>query len=216
MRSLSSGTERRLGEDRRQDRRRSAGSLFATIAAVVQIRSLCALIIGVWLGAGILADVAVTQNFQAVDRFLAGHSAQETALERPLLRRNAAEENAWIFTNWERAELVLGVGLLFCLLREGHSRRLAALCLAMVAMVAAEHFFLTDAIIELGRRVDDLAPTDPAVQHFWILHGIYSGLDLLKLAVGFGLAVSLTYERKARPASERAGIGQKTGLMARG
>jgi hypothetical protein len=184
---------------------------------VVQYRNLCALTLGIWLGAGILADVAVTQNFQAVDRFLAGRSAQEAAVERPLLRRNAAEENAWIFTNWERAELVLGAGLFFCFLADGHSRKLLpALCLAMVAMVAAEHFFLTDAIIELGRRVDDLAPSDPAVRHFWILHGLYSGLDLLKLAVGFGLAVSLTYERKARMASESAGFGQKTGLMTRG
>ncbi len=106
--------------------------------------------------------------------------------------------------------MVLGVGLLFCLLKGRAIRAGLPLSASRWSPWWRRSIsFSTDAIIELGRRVDDLAPTDPAVQHFWILHGIYSGLDLLKLAVGFGLAVSLTYERKARPASERAGIGQK-------
>jgi len=193
---------------------------------VVSYRGLCSLTLGIWLGAAIFADVAVTQNFQTVDRFLSstgqvagtGRTAGRTA-ERALLRRNAAEENAWIFENWERVELVLGAALFVFLLQDNASRKLwPGLCLAMIAMVAAEHFFLTESINELGRRIDDLPATDPLVRRFWIMHGLYSGLDLLKLAVGFGLAAGLNFQRKLRPAGEgeTAGIGHKTGLMARG
>src|ERR1700691_898625 len=122
--------------------------------------------IGAWLGAGILADVAVTQNFQAVDRFLQapGSVSASVALntvgrdkERFILRRNAGEENNWIFLNWERVELALG-GLLFLLLVFGErpQKLLLALCAAMFLIVAAEHFFLTPVIADLGRKVDDL------------------------------------------------------------
>ena len=115
--------------------------------------------------------------------------------------------------------MVLGAALFVFLLQDNASRKLwPGLCLAMIAMVAAEHFFLTESINELGRRIDDLPATDPLVRRFWIMHGLYSGLDLLKLVVGFGLAAGLNFQRKLRPAGEgeTAGIGHKTGLMARG
>jgi hypothetical protein len=196
------------------------------------------LTLGIWLGASILADVAVTQNFQAVDRFLSNPSTPAAAAqidrtgraaERALLRRNAAEENAWIFINWERAELALGVVLLFLLVAGGRAGKLLpTLCIAMIAMVAAEHFFLTDSINELGRRVDDLPASDPAVRRFWIMHGFYSGLDLLKLAVGFLLAASLTLQKQTSdapvgpaaspPLPEKTSrpLPEKTGLLTRG
>ena len=120
--------------------------LFATIANVIQYRRLAALLLGAWLGASVLADVAVTQNFQTVDRFLQkpGSVSTLTALrdiprdrERFLLRRNAAEENNWIFLNWERVELILGA-LLFLLLLFGErpQRLLMAACGAMFLIVA--------------------------------------------------------------------------------
>src|SRR5579863_8381418 len=81
---------------------------------VIHYRSLTVCLLGVWLGASILADVAVTQNFQAVDRFLPsiGMDQSGRASQRILMRRNAADENAWIFLNWERAEFLIGAVLL--------------------------------------------------------------------------------------------------------
>ena len=95
---------------------------------MIQFRRLAALLIGAWLGAGILADVAVTQNFQAVDRFLQAPGSVSTSLalnavgrdkERFILRRNAGEENNWIFLNWERVELRCSGAALFLLLLFG-------------------------------------------------------------------------------------------------
>ena len=71
--------------------------------------------------------------------------------ERFILRRNAGEENNWIFLNWERVELALG-GLLFLLLLFGEKpqKLLLVLCAAMFLIVAGEHFLLTPLIIDLG------------------------------------------------------------------
>jgi hypothetical protein len=173
---------------------------------VIQYRRLAALLIGAWLGAGILADVAVTQNFQAVDRFLQapGSVSASAALnavgrdkQRFILRRNAGEENNWIFLNWERIELALG-GLLFLLLLFGErpQKLLIVLSAAMFLIVAGEHFYLTPLITDLGRRVDDLPAADPDVKTFWVLHGIYSGLDILKILLGLAFAVRLAIKRK--------------------
>ncbi len=164
---------------------------------------------GAWLGASILADVAVTQNFQTVDRFLdspgsVGTSAALHAISRDrarfILRRNAAEENNWIFLNRERVELALG-GLLFLLLLFGErpQRLMIGMCVAMFLIVAAEHFALTPVITELGRRVDDLPATDPDSRKFWMLHGVYSGLDILKMLVALAFAVRLAVKRKPDP-----------------
>lgn len=173
---------------------------------MIQYRRLQAILLGAWLGAGILADVAVTQNFQTVDRFLAAPGNTATAIrlteigrvrERVILRRNAGEENNWIFENWERVEIFMGIGL-FLLLAFGDRPQQLTLALAatMLVIVVAEHFLLTPQIIDLGRRIDDLPPADPATKKFWMLHGFYSGLDILKLLTAFGIAARITVKRK--------------------
>lgn len=193
---------------------------------VIQYRRLAALLLGVWLGASVLTDVAVTQNFQTVDRFLqrpgtvstsAALSAVGRDRERFILRRNAGEENNWIFMNWERVELALG-GLLFLLLLFGDKpqRLLLALCAAMFLIVTVEHFLLTPRIIDLGRRVDDLPATDPDSKKFWMLHGIYSGVDILKMLIAMAFAVRLSIRRKPDVehfAREYAALGVKGNSM---
>lgn len=181
----------------------------ATIADVVQYRRFTAFLMGIWLGASILADVAVTQNFQTVDRFLdkPGDVATSVELnqigrerERALLRRNAAEENAWIFINWERAEIALGLLVAMVLLFGDNPGKLpVSICLAMLLIVAVQHFYLTPQIVDFGRTVDNLPVTDPQSRRFWMLHGIYTSLELVKLALGFGFAARLTIRRKLDP-----------------
>ena len=173
---------------------------------MIQYRRIPAILLGIWLGAGILADVAVTQNFQTVDRFLAdpGNTATSIRLaeigrarERVILRRNAGEENNWIFENWERVEIFVGAGLFLLLAFGERPHKLTlGLAAAMLVIVAAEHFLLTPQIIDLGRRIDDLPPADPATKKFWMLHGFYSGLDILKLLAGFGMAARIIVKRK--------------------
>jgi hypothetical protein len=172
---------------------------------MIRYRRLSALLLGFWLGASILTDIAVTQNFQAVDRFLdapgnAGTSAELNAMgrarERVILRRNAGEENNWIFLNWERVEFAIGGGLFLLLFFGDKPQKLPlALSVVLLAIVAAEHFLLTPRITDLGRIVDDLPAADLQYKTFWTLHGLYSGLDILKLLAMLGLAACLSIAR---------------------
>jgi hypothetical protein len=174
---------------------------------VTGYRRLSILLLGAWLGAGIFTDLAVTQNFRTVDRFLDSSqlNGAERARERIVLRRNAAEENNWIFQNWERLEFALGGVVLLLLLFGGQPGKSSiALSLALPAIVAVEHFLLTPRIIDLGRIVGDLQPTDPAARTFWMLHGWYGGLDILKILVGLGLAAVLVI----RPETEREPVAR--------
>jgi hypothetical protein len=71
-----------------------------------------------------------------------------------------------------------------------------ALSLAMLAIVGVEHFFLAPRIAEAGRIIDDLPASAPERSQFWMLHGAYSGLDILKMLIGFVFAVRLAMKRK--------------------
>lgn len=176
---------------------------------MIQYRRLAALVLGTWLGAGVFADVAVTQNFQTVDRFLVQPGSAVIAAElnksgrereRSILRRNAGEENNTIFENWERVELVIGCAL-FALLLYGARPQLPLLSGAalMLVIVTAQHFFVSPEITALGRKLADLPADDPLVARFWTLHGLYSGSEILKLLVGMALAARLAFRRKRDP-----------------
>jgi hypothetical protein len=173
---------------------------------VIQYRRVGAVLLGFWLGAGVFADIAVTQNFATVDRFLAapGNILAATELtkigrerERVILRRNAGEENNFIFENWERAEFFIGAALLFVLAFGGRPDKLMlALTLAMPITVAVQHFYLSPQVTDLGRRIADLPPKHPLNTTFWTFHGIYSGVEILKLLLGAGLALRFSIRRK--------------------
>jgi hypothetical protein len=175
----------------------------------IQYRRVAAILLGVCLGAGIFADVAVTQNFQTVDRFLAAPGSIGTSVElnaigrdraRNILRRNAAEENNFLFENWERAEIVLGIGLLATLFfGERPQKGMLVAALSMWLIVAVQHFFLSPNVAEMGRKMADVPDDAALVKKFWIFHGIYSGSEILKLLVGFGLGVRLSLRRRADP-----------------
>jgi hypothetical protein len=174
---------------------------------VIQYRRLAAILLGVWLGAGIFADLAVTQNFQTVDRFLAAPGSIGTSVElnrtgrdhaRLILRRNAGEENNFLFQNWERGEIILGIALLATLFFGGRPQKLMlAGALSMLLIVAVQHFFLSPEVTDMGRKLADLPDDAVLTKRFWMFHGIYSGSEILKLLVGFALAVRLCIRRKS-------------------
>jgi hypothetical protein len=176
---------------------------------VIQYRRIAALLLGIWLGAGIFADIAVLQNFRTVDRFLSDPGTVKTAtdlhkigrpLERELLRRNAAEENNYLFENWEWTELFLGVGLLATLFfGERPNKLMMSAALTMWVIVMVQRFGLTPQVTELGRRIADLPAGDPLNRTFWTFHGLYSGAEVLKLGVGMALAARLSVRGRPDP-----------------
>jgi hypothetical protein len=176
---------------------------------VIQFRRLAALLLGAWLGGSILIDVVATENFNTIDPFLQtpGNVSASAELNkigrdqaRLLLRRNAGEENTWIFINWERIEVALaGVLFLVLLFGERPQKLLMALCLGMVAVIGGQHFFLLPQIADLGRKVDYLPASDPDSVKFWKFHGIYAGLEIAKIVLGIVFAARLAFRFRPDP-----------------
>lgn len=175
-----------------------------------QIQGLAVLVLGLWLGAGIFADIAVTRNFNTIERFLANPGTVATAgeidaigheREREILRRNAAEENNGIFHDWERAELAIGAVLIALLALDRSPAVDLAIAAAMIAIVGVQSLALSPRIATLGRLIPAMPPGDPAVAHFWTMHGIYSGSEILKLIFGFALSLRLCVSKPAHAAA---------------
>ena len=169
-------------------------------------------VLGVWLMGSICTSIVATQNFYTVDRLLAnqdGHGAFAAMVQklgqpaaRELLRYLSSELNRLYFQIWNGAQLVLGAMALW-LLADSRKQDAAFTCVAgMTAVVVLMLAYLTPAIVSLGRELD-FVPRDPAppgMSRFWVLHGAYTSLEMLKLAIGLLAAWLVTRRSSTAPA----------------
>ena len=177
-------------------------------------------IVGAWIAGSICSSVVATENFYTIDRLLAERSnaAFASAVDRlgspqarDLLRYLSSELNRLYFQLWNWAQLALGFTALWLTWpsRDGASARLRKIRVAVVSMLAIVVFmlaWLTPAIVTLGRSLD-FVPRDPApqgMQRFWILHGTYTSLEMIKLVVGAVVALGLVREASAAVAETDA------------
>ena len=146
--------------------------------------------------------MVATQNFRSVDRLLAapgsavaqvGQIGRDQA--RTFLRYQVSEQNRWYFETWEKIQLVIGMALLAATLR--HGKLPVSLAALMCVLLLMERFYLTPEIVRLGRLIDFVpqAASSPERDLFWRFHGAYSGVELLKLALGFLLSGRLIFGR---------------------
>jgi len=152
-------------------------------------------------------DLVAVQNFKSVERFLADPgipAAQDVHTlgrieTRVFLRHLVAEQNRFYFEQWEWAQLALGLALVLLLIFGSRPPKLAILlCLGMLVLVLAQRFGLTPQISKLGRELDFTTTGDSSQKTtFWTLHGIYSGVELLKIA--FGLTVAGLFVIRRQP-----------------
>ena len=175
------------------------------------------LLLGAWIGGCVFMDMVATQNFRSVDRLLAsppanvaqrvqaigGHDAA-----RAFLRYQASELNRQYFTAWENTQIVLGLLLIGTLVMAGHRDRVTLwLPSLMLAVTLLMHFVLTPQITRLGRAMDFAGTGQPASStQFWVFHGIYSALELIKLGWGIALGIWLMLPRNNKQLTQaRAG-----------
>jgi hypothetical protein len=166
-------------------------------------------VMGAWLMGTICMSIVATENFYTFDRMLAARAnpAFASAVDRlgspaarDLLRYLSSELNRLYFQMWNVAQLVLGATALW--LVAGRARRGV---MAMLAIVLLMLVYLTPAIVSLGRSLD-FVPRDPppsGMQRFWILHGAYTSLEMIKLLVGGVVAYSIA----AAPRSGQRAVG---------
>jgi hypothetical protein len=163
----------------------------------MKIRYVACWLLGGWIAGSLFMILVATQNFRSVDRLLsapAGASAQIERMghdeARTFLRYQVSEQNRWYFETWEKIQLGLGLALLAVTLRQG---RIAwALAAAMFALLLAQRFWITPEIVRIGRLIDFVPQATERVT-FWIFHGVYSAVELTKLALGLFVSGRLIF-----------------------
>lgn len=148
-----------------------------------------------------------TGNFGTVDRILAAPPQQAAQMfqtlgpenARVLLRYAAGQQNQLFFTSWELAEIALGVLLTAILLLSIKSRLMAGMMGAMVIIALFQHFQVTPAMIHLGEQIE-FGGSGSATNQFYRLHGLYGGLEVVKLVLLGIVSVLLLFGRRAKSA----------------
>jgi hypothetical protein len=174
----------------------------------MRVRRLICLVLGLWLGAGLLMDWMAASSFRNVERIIArpgpAASAQIRTLgrdaARTLLRYQAAEQNRSRFATWERAQLSIGSLFFFYLLFGTSERKFALLAvLGMLAAVVVQRLGLTPELQALSPETGGAGQSA-----FRIVHRAYLGLEALKWGLGLALALKTVAGRR-RSRSDGAG-----------
>jgi hypothetical protein len=170
----------------------------------MHFRRLACFLLGAWLAGGLFMATVATQNFRSVDRLLARPAVPAArqmqklgpVAARTLLRYLVSEQNRTYFETWGILEMAIG-GLLLMVLLFGSTERAFTLLLAalMLLIVLIQRLVLTPEIVDLGRTIDFVPAARPSPEraHFWVLHSIFSGLELLKWALAFFLTAKLLF-----------------------
>jgi hypothetical protein len=151
--------------------------------------------VGAWFAGNVLVATVAAENFFTIDRLLAEsrNTAFLTEVERigrpqsrDLLRYLSSELNRLYFQQWTIAQVAIGVSILWLIGFKAGSAKARWAVLAMLAIVAAGIVWLAPQIVAVGRGLDFVPrdPPPPALDRFWTLHAIYTGLELCKLVLG--------------------------------
>ena len=177
-------------------------------------RRIVALLLGLWMGGGLVMAWFGARSFETVHRVMNESNPVFAVQTRPLgqattrmvLRHEIAEQNRYLFQNWEYIQLILGVGffsyLLFGTLEGKFSLGLA---LFMLVITGIERFGISPELGSIGKAIDYL-PADIATAErakFWLLHSAYVGCEVVKFGVGIVLlAVVLRSGRSVDPVNK--------------
>ena len=175
-------------------------------------RRFACLLLGMWMGAGVLMQWIAAENFRSVDRLLDQPNPAATlrfkvlgpVATRQLLEYQAAEQKRYDFEAWGTAELIMGF-FFFCFLLFGTREDKFSLLMALLLLigVVVQRFVLTPQINALG-RVSDFAPPEvyiPGRRALPVVQSAYNIAELAKLGVAFLLTVWLlwgTGQRRSR------------------
>ena len=163
-------------------------------------RRIVCFLLGLWLGGGILMAWYGARSFGAVETimsqsnpaFVVQTKSLGPAVTRMVLRYAVAEQNRWLFRNWENMQIGMAV-LFFCYLLFGtlEGKFSLGVMLCLLALTLLQRFLISPELGNTGRTIEylpgDLAAPERA--RFWLLHNTYLAMEALK--VGFGLILGI-------------------------
>jgi hypothetical protein len=143
---------------------------------------------------------------QSNPAFVAQTKALGPAETRMVLRFAVAEQNRWMFRNWETMQIGLAV-LFFCYLLFGtlEGKFSLAVMLAMLALTLLQRQWISPDLGISGRTMGYL-PGDLAAQErarFWLLHNAYLAVEALKFGLGLVLGtIVMSRKRSVDPLNQ--------------
>ena len=161
-------------------------------------RRMACLLLGLWLGAGVLMAWVATQDLGSADR-LTAHPDLAAALQlkspganqaRPLLHYLAAEQTRNNLQTWGSVQLFVGSFFFFFLLFGTNQGKVSlALALLMALIAFGQRLFLIPEILSRGRAMDFMAqiPANQQTQ-LGVMHYAYSLTEVVKGGLGLILA----------------------------
>ena len=180
----------------------------------MQYRRIVCLVLGLWLGGGLIMAWYGARSFSGPARvmnqshpgFVMLTKPVPPATTRTILRHMVADQNRWLFQSWENLQIVIGVFFFSYLLfgtMEGKFSLLLALL--MVVLTAIQRLGISPELGSLGVTLPYL-PSDVAVAErarFWMLHSLYLGFELAKLGLGLILcALVVRAKRSVDPVNQ--------------
>ena len=172
-------------------------------------REAAALCMGIWLMGTVCVSIVAVQDFYTVDRLLASrtnatfsHLVDQIGPDeaRDFLRSLASELNRLFFRLWNLSQFVIGATVLWLVVGIPEASRLKWLIVGMLVVVVFLTTSVAPQIVTAGRNLDFVPrePPPPSLSTFGMLHATYTGLELLKFAVGIGVTARiLRLPRKA-------------------
>src|ERR1039458_388059 len=183
-------------------------------------RRMACLLLGLWLGAGVLMAWVATQDLRSADR-LAAHPDLAAALQlkslganRPLpfLRYLAAEQTRYNLETWGTVQLFVGSFFFFFLLfgtNQGKFSLTLALLMALIAF--GQRLVLIPEILSRGRAMDFLAQIPVRQQtQLNVLHYAYSLSEAVKGGLGLILAGILIWRKGDRSLNARQEVQMRS------
>jgi hypothetical protein len=176
---------------------------------------IAAFLLGCWLLGSLFLTFVATWNFHTVDAVLTSPPPEAAKMiqtlgdqnARQLLCYLAGEENRGFFEVWEPAQAVFGTALVGFLLFGIEKRLLAGLAGAMLILTLFQQFKITPELSWMGRSIDFVpsAVESQVRDQFWKLHGIYSGIEVVKMLLAVAIAGFL-FSMRRRRSRQRAEI----------
>ena len=162
-------------------------------------RRLACLLLGIWIGAGLLMALVALDSSRSVDRILRnpgpGLSLQIKAFgpneARLLVEYQAVQRSRWLFEAWSIAQIVLGaVFFFFLLFGTGEGKAALLLALVMLAAVLGQQLLQMPGLFAAGGRAGaDAVPSGAGAVAF--ADNGYWVVEIGKLAAGLALAFRL-------------------------
>ena len=186
----------------------------AVESEVMHYRRIVCFLLGVWLGGGILMAWYGARSFDTVETimtqsnpaFVVQTKSLGPAVTRMALRYAVAEQNRWLFRNWENMQLCLAI-LFFCYLLFGtlEGKFSLAVMLVMLGLTLIQRLWMSPELGLTGRTMEYL-PGDLAAQErakFWLLHNAYIAVEALKFGLGLILgAMAMSRSRSVDPLNQ--------------